>query len=77
MLLIGFDKGDLVFPQADIFTIESKIERTLSFIDSSKPRNEGICVHYPGEGMKRIREESMRSGVYVADSVWAKIEALL
>ena len=57
--------------------MESKIERTLSFIDSSKPRNEGICVHYPGEGMKRIREESMRSGVYVADSVWAKIEALL
>ena len=63
-----------LFPDKD--EMEERIGKTLSFIDASRPRKESSPVHYPGEGMKRVREESMRLGVYVDDSVWEKVKAL-
>ena len=56
--------------------MERHIGETLSYIDSSIPREENGSIHYPGEGMKRTRCESMRLGVYAEDSVWEKVKAL-
>lgn len=56
--------------------MERRIGETLSYIDSSLPREENVSIHYPGEGMKRTRCESMRLGVYAEDSVWEKVKAL-
>ena len=63
-----------LFPDKD--GMEHRIGETLSFIDSSIPREDGACVHYPGEGMMRKRRESERLGVYVDDSVWEKVQKL-
>ncbi len=56
--------------------MERRIGETLSYIDSSIPREENGSIHYPGEGMKRTRCESMRLGVFAEDSVWEKVKAL-
>ena len=56
--------------------LEEEIGKTLSDLDSSTPVREGGSVHYPGEGMKKTREESMRLGVYADDSLWAKVKEL-
>ena len=56
--------------------MEKRIGETLSYIDSSIPREENGSIHYPGEGMKRTRCESMRLGVFAEDSVWEKVKAL-
>ena len=56
--------------------MERRIGETLSYIDSSLPREENVSIHYPGEGMKRTRCESMRLGVFAEDSVWEKVKAL-
>ncbi len=63
-----------LFPDKD--EMEERIGNTLSFIDASRPRKESSPVHYPGEGMKRVREESMRLGVYVDDSIWETVKTL-
>ncbi len=64
-----------LFPDRD--EMERKIGETLEFIDSSDPVKESVKVHYPGEGMRRIREESMKLGVYADESVWEKISGLI
>lgn len=63
-----------LFPDKD--DMERRIGETLAYIDSSVPRNEGIRVHYPGEGIKKEREDSMRLGVFVDDNVWKKVKSL-
>ena len=63
-----------MFP--DRAELERKIGETLSWIDSSAPRSEGIHIHYPGEGMKRTRDKSMAEGVYADDSVWEYVKTL-
>ena len=56
--------------------MERKIGETLQYIDQSEERIEGVRVHYPGEGMRRERDESRKRGVYADASVWARIQAL-
>ena len=63
-----------LFP--DYPEMERKIGETLQYIDQSEERIEGVRVHYPGEGMRRDRDESRERGVYADDSVWARIQDL-
>ena len=68
-LFIAFDLSSL----PDRARIEEEIGKTLADIDSSTPVKEGSEVHYPGEGMKKTREESMQIGVYADDSLWKTV----
>ena len=53
--------------------IDEEIGRTLEYIKSSTPRDEKHPVHTPGEGMRKIRQESMISGVTVDDEIWNRV----
>lgn len=53
--------------------IEEEIGKTLADLVSSEPLNEGVALHYPGQGMKREREKSMEKGVYADDSLWQTV----
>lgn len=57
-----------VFPDRD--RIDSEIEKTLLDIKASTPLNENSPIHTPGEGIKKIRAESMEKGVLVDESKW-------
>lgn len=61
----------------DRIRMEAEIISSLEYMTSSRPRVEGRSVHYPGQGRKRTREESMRLGVYADDRVWQEVLELL
>ena len=71
-LFIAFSLSN--FP--DRARLEDEIGKTLADLDASTPVKEGNSVHYPGEGMKKTREESMRIGVFADDTLWAKVKEL-
>ena len=71
-LFIAFSLSN--FP--DRARLEDEIGKTLADLDASTPLKEGNSVHYPGEGMKKTREESMRIGVFADDTLWAKVKEL-
>ena len=71
-LFIAFSLSN--FP--DRTRLEDEIGKTLADLDASTPVKEGNSVHYPGEGMKKTREESMRIGVFADDTLWAKVKEL-
>ena len=52
---------------------EQQIGLTLMDMQASVPTTEGGKVHYPGQGMKQKREESMRLGVLVDDGIWNSV----
>ncbi|MDD7202460.1 MAG: 3-dehydro-L-gulonate 2-dehydrogenase [Sphaerochaetaceae bacterium] len=52
---------------------ERQIGLTLEDLQASVPVSEGGKVHYPGQGMKAKREESMRLGVPVDDGIWQTV----
>lgn len=62
------------FPDKD--ALEEQIGKTLADMTNSTPVTSSSSVHYPGEGMKKTREESMRLGVFADDQLWAKVKAL-
>lgn len=68
-LFIAFDLSHL----SDREKMEEEIGKTLKDMDSSTPLKEGGAVHYPGEGMKKVREESMREGVFADDTLWETV----
>ncbi len=84
--LIGFEKSETklcqvfmsiffsLFPDRE--RIDSEIEKTLSDIKASTPLNQTSPIHTPGEGIKRIREESMEKGVLVDESKWQTLSAM-
>ena len=65
-----------LFNFPDRARLEDEIGKTLADLDASTPVKEGNSVHYPGEGMKKTREESMRIGVFADDTLWAKVKEL-
>lgn len=71
-LFIAFSLSNL----PDRARLEDEIGKTLADLDASTPVKEGNSVHYPGEGMKKTREESMRIGVFADDTLWAKVKEL-
>ncbi len=50
-----------------------KIDATLQNIEDSAPRNEGVKVRWPGQGMARIREENMKLGIPVEETYWKMV----
>ncbi len=56
--------------------IDERIEHTLCDIRSSIPRDPSHPVHVPGDGTRKIREDSMKNGVLVDDEIWAKVKAM-
>lgn len=68
-IFMAFDLSSI--PDRD--GVEKKIGETLKAIEESTPVKEGTTVHYPGQGMKRTREESMKLGVFADDSLWKQV----
>lgn len=56
--------------------IEEEIGKTLEDLQASEPLRAGQSLHYPGQGMKRTREESMEKGVYADYSLWRQVMEL-
>lgn len=54
----------------DRMELERQIGLSLQDLRTSVPMHEGRPVHYPGQGMKQVREESLEKGVFVDESVW-------
>lgn len=53
--------------------IEEEIGKTLEDLKTSIPMDEKSPVRYPGAGTLKVREESMKNGVYADDKVWASV----
>ncbi|MDD3902774.1 MAG: 3-dehydro-L-gulonate 2-dehydrogenase [Sphaerochaeta sp.] len=49
--------------------LEREIANTLEDLKTSEARN-GQTLHYPGEGMMKTREESLKNGVWVDEEIW-------
>ena len=52
------------------------IADTLADMEVSEPMQPGATVHYPGEGMRRTREDNRLHGIPVDESVWKAVQAL-
>lgn len=78
--MIGFRPGETGLSQffmcidlsrfPDREEMEKKITDTLADIRASVPLDDRHPVHAPGDGMMKIREESMRDGVLVDEGKW-------
>ncbi len=53
--------------------IEKEIGDTLSDLKTSTPMDEKHPVHSPGEGTKKVREDSMLNGVIVDEGIWNSV----
>lgn len=53
--------------------LEAKVDATLKDLQEATPLTEGVKAHYPGQGMKRTRTESMEKGVWVDQDIWQKV----
>ena len=53
--------------------IEDEIEKTLEDIRASIPMDSAHPVHAPGDGMEKVREDSMKNGVLVDDGIWQSV----
>ena len=56
--------------------VDDEIKQTLMSIDASEPVREGSSVHYPGEGMMRVRKDSLENGVIVDEGIWKEVLAM-
>lgn len=50
-----------------------KIEATLADLKSCPAMAEGSAVRWPGEGMKKVRQESMEKGILVDEKIWQEV----
>lgn len=62
------------FPDQD--RIKKTIAETLEDLNNSEPIDKNQPVRYPGEGRLRSREENLKLGIPVDESVWNKVTAL-
>jgi len=53
-----------------------QISLTLADIDASTPMKEGGSVHFPGEGMMKTREDSMKNGIIADEDLWKELLSL-
>ncbi|CAN5274570.1 3-dehydro-L-gulonate 2-dehydrogenase [soil metagenome] len=49
------------------------IEEIISYTKTSRPEHEGSSISYPGENTLRIREKSLKDGVWVDEKVWLQV----
>lgn len=57
----------------DEAAIKNTISETLEDLHSSEPIDPDQKVRYPGEGMLRTREENLKLGIPVEESVWNRV----
>lgn len=57
-------------------SIGSSINQIIADLKNSIPENDSIKVRYPGENIKRVREENLKNGIPVNRSIWEKITSL-
>ena len=50
-----------------------KIDDTLNYVAASHPAAEGIKVRWPGQGMKRTRDDNMANGIPVDEEIWNSV----
>lgn len=68
-IFIAIDLGKL----PDRAEIQAKIDATLKDLANTTPIREGDSVRYPGAGMLKVREENLKNGIPVDDSVWETV----
>ena len=56
--------------------MERVVEGCVEALHAADPVLAGVTPRYPGEGVLRVREESLRLGIGVADPVWAAFQQL-
>lgn len=54
-------------------SIEAVVGEIIEDLHSSVPSAEGSTVRYPGENVKKIRDESLKNGIPVAENIWKEI----
>lgn len=55
---------------------DAMLSERIAALHAAEPEREGGHVSYPGERTKKTREESMKTGVEVDETVWAEVCAL-
>ena len=53
--------------------LAQKVRDTLADMQTSMPVDPERPVYYPGKNMMKTREENMRLGIPVEDSVWEAV----
>ena len=53
-----------------------KIDATLQELESCPALGQDIQVRWPGQGMQRVRKESMEQGILVEESIWEQVQNL-
>ncbi|MBN1523143.1 MAG: 3-dehydro-L-gulonate 2-dehydrogenase [Spirochaetales bacterium] len=56
--------------------MDQKIEEICAYYVSAAPLDAGEPVHYPGQGMKKTREQNLRLGIPSDRQFWEKIQQL-
>ncbi len=53
-----------------------KIDATLQELESCPALCQDVQVRWPGQGMQRVRKESMEQGILVEESIWEQVQNL-
>lgn len=53
--------------------IEDEIGKTLEDLKASIALDPTHPVHFPGEGTKKVREDSLENGIYVDEGIWKQV----
>ena len=76
---VGVSQVFLAIAPQSLTTVEELsgiAQRAIEALHAATPIEPGRSPRYPGEGVRRVREESLRLGVVVEDSAWQAFEAL-
>ncbi len=71
-VFISFDPSKAYSAEA----INKIADDIIESVVTAEPVNENANVSYPGERIIRTREENLKNGIVIADSIWEKIEKL-
>jgi len=52
------------------------IEEIINYTKTSTPENADKPISYPGENMLRVREKSLKEGVWVDEKIWRQVRGL-
>lgn len=54
-------------------TIDDSVNKIIEDLSKSIPENENTRVRYPGESVRKIREENLKNGIPVNRETWGKV----
>jgi len=52
------------------------IEEIINYTKASTPESKDKPISYPGENMLRVREKSLKEGIWVDEKIWEQVRAL-